>query len=342
VGAQLLLGRRDLRDALAYYDEALRRGADALDLARDRWSCAMLLGDFEAAWRISDQVLAERRRRGLACVDQPLHLRWVWDGRPLTDRNVLVRCHHGLGDVIQFIRLAAPLRATAARVTVQAVPELLPLIDGVAGIDAMIPLGATDPPYDIDIELLELPHALRFRLDGIPARVPYISVPDELARRHRVALEAHPGFRVGLVWAAGAWRPERSVPLRLVSPLAAIPGVELVSLQQGAALGELGDVDILQLPDATTDLVAAAATLRALDLVISVDTMIAHLAGALGVPCWTLLHFHADWRWMIGRADSPWYPTMRLFRQPAPGEWTPVIQQIAAALQDRVRDAGAG
>jgi hypothetical protein len=175
VGAQLLLGRRDLRDALAYYDEALRRGADALDLARDRWSCAMLLGDFEAAWRISDQVLAERRRRGLACVDQPLHLRWVWDGRPLTDRNVLVRCHHGLGDVIQFIRLAAPLRATAARVTVQAVPELLPLIDGVAGIDAMIPLGATDPPYDIDIELLELPHALRFRLDGIPARVPYIS-----------------------------------------------------------------------------------------------------------------------------------------------------------------------
>jgi hypothetical protein len=338
-GDRLFGARTDLAAALAAYDAALRHGADAMVLAQRRWMCAMLLGDFAAAWRIGDAVLEERKRRGLACDGLPLHLQWVWDGTPLDGKSVLVRCHHGLGDVIQFIRFAAPLRARARRVVVEAVPAILPLIGGVAGVDEALPIGprAAAPPHDVAIELMELPHALRVDLAAIPRRVPYLRADPARTAALRRAIGGGRAFTVGVAWAAGSWRPERSFPVRLLRRLAAVPGVVLVNMQRGPALAELSAAatDAPPLRDwggRTTDLAETAAALRAVDHVVSVDTVVAHLAGALAVPVWTLLHFAADWRWMAGRQDSPWYPTMRLFRQPAPGAWRPVIAEVAAAL----------
>lgn len=336
----LLAHRGDLAAALRLYDAALARGADLLSIAGNQWRCAMLLGDFERAWRISDAVLRERQRRRLSCAGQPYHLRWLWDGSTLAGKRVLVRCYHGLGDVIQFIRYAALLRRVASQVTVQAVPHLLPLLGGVEGIDALIPLAPTvpDTPFDVDIELMEVPHALRGTLSSIPARVPYLHIDQgRVAARRRTLGQEAGRLKVGVVWAAGTWKPERSVPLRLLRRLADTPGIDLINLQRGPALTELDTATdmpgLIEWGERSEDLTETALTVKALDLVISVDTMIAHLAGALAVPVWTLLHHDSDWRWLLDRSDSPWYPTMTLFRQQAPGDWTTVLDDVARLLR---------
>jgi hypothetical protein len=336
--ADALLGRRaDLRSALALYDAALEQGADVLAIAGNQWRCAMLLGDFARAWRISDAVLAERQRRQLSCAGQPYHLRWVWEGQELRG-HVLVRCYHGLGDVIQFIRLAAPLRCMTSRVTVQAVPQLLPLLAGVDGIDALIPLddGRPEPCFDVDIELMEVPYAFRHSLATIPRDVPYIQTDPARVVHRRAELGGSGVPKVGLNWAAGAWRAERSVPLPLMLRLTEVADVTFVNLQRGAPLADLDALSrpvLLDWGNRTEDLLETATTVAALDLVISVDTMIAHLAGALAVPVWTLLHHDPDWRWMAARRDSPWYPTMRLYRQRTAGIWEDVLDEVLGDLR---------
>jgi hypothetical protein len=325
---------RRIPAAEAHLDHALALGAAADDLAQTRWMCAMLQGAFERAWRISDGVL--HRRAGRPCRHLPHHLRWVWTGAPLAGRRVLVRCYHGLGDTLQCARFIPVLASCARFVAVEAQAALLPLLASLPGIDALIPLDGAAPPYDVDIEALELPHALRLTPATLPATVPYLTVPARLiaaAARHVTGLERH--LKVGLVWAAGAWRPERSLPLSSFAAFDALPGLALFSLQRGPALAELSRAvqpRFAAPPLANDDILETAALMMQLDLVVSVDTMAAHLAGALGRPVWTLLPFAADWRWMLDRRDSPWYPTMRLFRQPKPGAWRPVVDEIAAAL----------
>jgi hypothetical protein len=290
----------------------------------DRWMDHMRRGEFEAAWAVSDTVL--RARAGVPCWHLPRHLQYVWDGRPLAGRRVLVRCYHGLGDTIQFIRYMPLLKALAAAVSVWAQPPLLPLLGTMDGIDRLLPLhdGTPDVAYDVDVEVMELPHVFRTTLATVPAEVPYLRVePVPLPYRGRLA--------VGLAWRAGEWDARRSIPLALLAPLGKVPGIAWYILQRGPGLIEWRDRFGI-LPRAS-NLFEEARLIRALDLVISVDTMPAHLAGALGVPVWTLLPAEADWRWMDGRDDSPWYPTMRLFRQARDGVWEPVIMRVAAALK---------
>ena len=294
------------------------------------WMRHMRRGDLAAAWAVSDAVL--RGRGGAPRWHLPRHEQWVWDGRPLDGKRVLVRCYHGLGDTLQFIRYAPPLKEVAAEVTVWAQPALLPLLATVAGIDRLLPLhdGVPEVEYDVDVEVMELPHVFRSTLETLPAEVPYLHAdPAPLPRDGRLA--------VGLVWRAGDWDDRRSVPPGELAPLAALPGVALHLLQRGPALAErragLGVVS------GSDDVAEAARVMRALDLVVTVDSMPAHLAGALGVPVWTLLHAESDWRWMEGRDDSPWYPTMRLFRQPRPGDWSSVIARVAEALGARAATA---
>ncbi|HYW06437.1 MAG TPA: glycosyltransferase family 9 protein, partial [Longimicrobium sp.] len=254
----------------------------------------------------------------------PRHLQPVWNGDPVDGKRVLVRCYHGLGDTIQFIRFAPLLRA--AEVVVWAQPALIPLLRTARGIDRLVPLhdGAPDVEYDVDVEVMELAHLVRATPATLPAEVPYLGAePAPLPRDGRLA--------VGIVWKAGDWDDWRSVPLPLLAPLAAIPGVHLHILQRGDGLAERPDgFGTLAGSD---DAAATARVMKALDLVISVDSMPAHLAGALGVPVWTLLHARADWRWMEGRDDTPWYPTMRLLRQRDAGDWRPVIERVAAGLR---------
>jgi hypothetical protein len=308
------------------------------------WMSHMLRGDFESAWRLADADRDRRRRAGITGADWPRHMRPVWDGGELSGTHVLVRCYHGLGDTIQFARYLPLLAGRAALVRVEAQPELIPLLRALPGIAGIVPLGTEDYPparfgCDAEIDITELPHAFRTTLGTIPAAIPYLRVkPERLeeAARRLSALSGSARRRVGLVWTAGAWKPERSVPLAQLARLAKIPGVALVNLQRGPEHRSWREspaaLPMIEVFD-SDDVDDTAATIAALDLVVTVDTMVAHLAGALGAPVWLMLHFAADWRWLLDRSDSPWYPTMRLFRQKRPGDWDTVVAEIATALR---------
>jgi hypothetical protein len=221
---------------------------------------------------------------------------------------------------------------------VQAAPALHGVLAGAAGVDRLVALDdeTPDPPHEVDIELLETPHALRLTVERIPRAAPYLAVDPALIAAAGARLRALRGRRIGLAWAAGAWRPERSVPLALLAPLFERPGIAPVNLQRGPALDELralGRPVFAQDPTRwSDDLAETAATILNLDLVVTVDTMVAHLAGALGAPVFTLLHRDADWRWMRRGSDTPWYPTMRLFRQRRAGDWRAPVDALLRAV----------
>ena len=288
------------------------------------WMRNMRRGDFARAWAVSDEVL--QRRRGESCHHLPRHFQWVWNGEPFDGKRVLIRCYHGLGDTIQFIRYAPLVKRVASSVVVWAQPALIPLLRTVSGIDQFLPLHAGQPEvdYDIDVEIMELPHVFRSTVDTLPRSIPYLHIaPADLPRSGKL--------RVGLVWKCGDWAPERSIPLTLLQPLAENPSLELHILQRGPALNERASG--FGIVSGSDDILAAARVVAALDLVISIDSMPAHLAGALGVATWTLLQANSDWRWMDDREDTPWYPTMRLFRQNAHEGWEPMIRRVTDELR---------
>jgi len=294
------------------------------------WMQHMRSGKFEEAWKISDAVL--RSRNGKPCRHLPRHLQYVWSGTPLTGKHVLVRCYHGLGDTIQFIRYAPLVAAVAASVMVWAQPPLIPLLQTMTGIHQLLPLheGTPDAMFDVDVEVMELPHVFRTTAATIPSETPYLQALPLSAPKQ--------GLAVGLVWKAGDWDERRSLPFSLLAPLARIPGITVYLLQQDApAAGWQGQFGIYPGEFCLSDF---ARVVSGLDVLISVDSMPAHLAGALGVPVWNLLHAQADWRWMEERTDSPWYPSMRLFRQEHPGEWQPVINRVAAELEQLSKQPG--
>jgi hypothetical protein len=288
------------------------------------WLRHMRGGQFESAWQISDAVL--RSHAGIPCQHLPRHLQYVWDGQPLDGKRVLVRCYHGLGDTIQFIRYVSLIKSIAAEVFVWAQPRLIPLLQTVRGIDKLLALheGSPEVSYDVDVEIMELPHIFRTTLKTIPADIPYLHVdPMPLQRDGRLA--------VGCVWQAGGWDERRSIPFQRLAPLAEVPGVQWHVLQHYPEMA--GWRDGFGVISGGQDIFEDARILRALDLLISVDSMPAHLAGALGMPVWNLLPADADWRWMERREDSPWYPTMRLFRQEKCGEWGSLIAQVISELE---------
>jgi len=284
----------------------------------------MRRGDYMAAWTISDEVLRRRIDSGQGCWDWPRHLQYVWRGGALRNKRVLVRCYHGLGDTIQFIRFAAPLRQLARHTVFWVQPELLELAKAAPGVDRAMPLheGAPDAAYDLDIEIMELPHASRTTPETLGRSVPYL-----FAGEARIASSRK---RVGLVWRAGTWNPSRSIPVELLMRAREAGGFDLFSLQLDA---EPADIAALGATDwRSANIYQLATRVMALDLVVTVDTMVAHLAGALGRPVWTLLPADCDWRWMEGRSDSPWYPSMRLFRQRQAGRWQEALDDVIAEL----------
>lgn len=298
---------------------------DELPTAVDPWTWCMRRGDFAAAWEISDAVL--QARRGQPCWHWPRHQQYVWDGSSLTGKRVLVRCYHGLGDTVQFVRYAAPLRRIAREVIVWAQPRLLPLLRTVPGIDRLLPLhdGAPDADYEVDVEVMELPHIFRSTQETLPADVPYLRV----AQRRWFSPRR---LNVGIVWRAGDWDDRRSIPDALLASLRRGSNVRWHVLQAGArAAAWPGFAEQEFVPG---DVEQDAAVIRGLDLMITIDSFPAHLAGALAVPTWTLLPAEADWRWMERREDSPWYPTMRLLRQPAPGAWAALLARVRSELDE--------
>jgi hypothetical protein len=294
---------------------------------------AMRAGDFEAAWRATDLIELPRRarQREPGFVRDPSQL--VWDGTPFDDRVVRVRCLHGLGDTLQFMRFVPAITARAKQVHFLVQPMLLDLLRGAPGLGEVSNAWTDDPPdADVEIEVMELAYALRCQAGTLTA--PYPHVRAQLPPDAHVMVPRDGRFRVGLLWAASDWDTSRSVPLDELRALVDIPDAAFYSLQQGAAASNplAAQLGIEPLSAHTAAIVDAAFAMSQMDLVIAVDGMPAHLAATLGVPTWLMLKHDADWRWMNGRSDSPWYPSMRLFRQPAPGDWRRVVEQVAAAL----------
>jgi hypothetical protein len=279
--------------------------------------------DLERAWQVNDQLF-----RSQAALDGdkhagPRHFQRIWRGEALQDARVLVRCYHGLGDTLQFIRFATPLRRIAREVVVWCQPELLGLVGRVSGVDRVLPLhdGTPDVDFDVDVEVMELPYALRVTSADLGLDVPYLRCSSAGRRTDRL-------LHVGLVWQAGSWDTKRSAPSAELSILTSIPHIRFYSLQPG---GWPSSLPILQRPGRCIDSLAVFMT--RLDLSITVDTMAAHLTGGLGLPVWTLLHADCDWRWGDAGTSTPWYPSMRLFRQTFGGDWSAPIAEIAARLQ---------
>lgn len=297
--------------------------ADELKKIPNAWMQRMRAGAFEDAWKLSDKVLA-------AGVNQdprlPRHYQCVWDGTPLEGKRVLIRCYHGLGDTIQFIRYVPLLKKIVKKIIVWAQPPLLELLQSIKGIDQVLPLhdGGPDVSYDVDIEVMELPFIFRSTLQTIPSAIPYLHVEP-------LVLSSEKALNIGLVWQAGNWNQARGIPFAALNLLGKLKGINLYILQANAeAAGWQAGFGI---HPGEFNLYEYARAIRGLDLMITADSMPAHLAGAMNVPVWTLLHKQADWRWMDNRSDSPWYPSMRLFRQTNEGSWASVITDVASELQ---------
>ena len=329
-GALHDLGR--LEEAITAFRRAQALDPENAEAHRSEALSLLLQGDFtrgwekfEWRWRAEDIAL----RRPDA---NP------WRGEDLTGRTILLYAEQGLGDTIQFVRFVPQVAARGGRVILQAQRPLLGLLRGLEGVAELIGARQAPPAFDVQAPLLSLPWILGTRLDTIPARVPYLAAEPERVARWRAIVGAGAGPSVGLVWAGNPrhWRDRaRSLPARRMLPLLD-HAARWFSLQVGAGaenLPALAPDRVTDLAPRLTDFSETAAALTALDLVITVDTAVAHLAGALGRPVWLLLPFSPDFRWLLGRDDSPWYPTMRLFRQSEPGDWDGVIARVAAALE---------
>ncbi len=320
-------------EALGAYGRALALEPDYADAHWNESLVRLSLGDFAAGWRKFEW----RWRTSDAARRSPLpHPLWLGEA-PLDGCSVLLHAEQGLGDAIQFVRYVPLVAARGAQVILAVHAELKRLFS-----DAMSDLGAAAvfgegeslPPCHLRCPLLSLPHAFGTTLDTIPATIPYLAPSPELAAKWQARLASVPRPRVGLVWAGNPAHKNdrnRSLSLAELAPLRQLAGLGYVSLQKpGPAPGGDG---LLDLGPELSDFAETAAAVAALDLIIAVDTAVAHLAGALGKPVWILLPFSADWRWLREREDSPWYPTARLFRQPRPGDWASVVGRVTAELQ---------
>jgi tetratricopeptide (TPR) repeat protein len=329
-----------LTEAQAGYQIALWHSPDQPSSHWNRSLAWLQAGEYEKGWA-EYEWRWKRPQARLRKFPQP-----VWDGAPLAGRTLLLHMEQGLGDMIQFIRYAALVRG--GRVVVECPGMLVPLFSSCAGIDRLVAEGDSLPPFDVHLPLMSLPHRLGTTLETVPASVPYLSAMPERVTAWRRELENLPGFRVGVVWQGNPhhqWDRHRSVPLTAFAPLTRVPGVRLISLQRGPGTEQLHHAGLpssvhqfsKELDAEGGAFLDVGAVMKNLDLVVTVDTAAAHLAGALGVPAWVALAAISDWRWLTRCSDSPWYPTLRLFRQRRLGDWGPVFRRIAAALRPLVK-----
>ena len=326
-------GRYD--EALPCYDEAIRLNPDSVDAHWNRAFVMLLKGDFAQGWR-EHEWRWKRTQQPPRNFPQP-----QWRGEDIAKRTILLHDEQGMGDTLQFMRYAPLVAARGARVLLQVQRPLLRL--AAASLDVGIEVfaeGDLIPPFELHSPLLSLPFACGTTIETIPTPIPYIEVDPAAAARWRNRIGPAAGLKVGLVWAGNPQHKNdrnRSIALERLAPLFEAPGVRWFSLQVGERAADLSRAPagkIANLADRLTDFAATAAAIAGLDLVIAVDTAIAHLAGALGKPVWILLPFVPDWRWLVDRDDSPWYPTARLFRQPTRGDWESVAQRVRAALDE--------
>jgi tetratricopeptide (TPR) repeat protein len=267
----------------------------------------------------------------------------AWSGQPLQDKTIMLWAEQGLGDTIQFVRYATHLKALGAKVLFRAADGLEAFAEAFPGIDKVVERGFTRVDFDYYLNTISLPYVFGTNLASIPAEIPYVRCDPDRALHWARRLQSGNDLKIGIVWAGNPKHVldrHRSMPLAAFVPLAGLPGVQLYSLQKGSREEEArsppAGMDLINLGPELDDIRETTTAISQLDLVLSVDTALAHLAGALGKPVWMMLPKVADWRWLEGRDDTPWYPTMRLFRQRRRGEWGDVVERVRSALQSVV------
>ena len=326
------LGRLD--DAIAAHNIAIGHQPDYTQGHFNLGIGLLLSGDISNGW--AEYEWRWRRQEKAAALRD--FSKPQWQGEEVNGRTILLHAEQGLGDTIQFCRYAALVAARGGRVLLQAPRSLLTLLSGLKGVERLIAAGDPIPAFDFHCPLMSLPHIFATRLATIPAPLAYIPVEEARRRNWRQRLFPAAGRRVGLAWAGNPQHGNdrnRSLPFATLAPLWNIAGIRWYSLQLGERRTDLAAAPLGVIEDLSPsldDFAETAAAISELDLVLTVDTSVAHLAGAIGRPTWVMLPFVPDWRWLMGRQDSPWYPSVRLFRQVRRGAWESVIHDIAACL----------
>jgi len=329
-----------LEEAEAAYRAALRIDPDFVGAHWNLSHVLLLQGRLREGWEAFEyrwQVPSADVRRA---VDR------LWSGEEIAGRRLFIWSEQGYGDTLQFIRYAMLAAQRGARVFVHTRAPLVRLLQGMTGIEAVATLDEPVPEYDFQCPVMSLPRAFGTTLDSIPWEGPYLRADPAQAAQWKIRLDAGARLRVGLAWSSGirAYNREvfyagitKSVALGQLNPLARVRGVQFVSLQTGPQAAEAGEppqgMRIADWSRELRDFAATAALIENLDLVITVDTAVAHLAAAMGKPVWVLVKYHACWRWLRDREDTPWYPTLRLFRQREPEDWAVPIREAARALE---------
>lgn len=333
-------------EAIGWFRSAVRLQPDHPDIHGNLGAALLRVGAYREGWREHEWRLHPAARKSAPRI-------WPggpWRGEPLEGRSILLYGEQGFGDMVQFARYATPVAAAGGRVVLAVAPELAELLATVAGVAEVVALEGPLPACDFHAALMSCPHLLGTTVETVPGEYPYIAADPDRVALWAERLGALPGWRVGLVWAGNPRLAmaalnkvdaRRSLPLARLRPLLALPGVSLVSLQKGDAAAQIGDLPPGERPfdpmASVTSFADTAAILANLDLVITVDTAVAHVAGALGRPVWILSRRDGCWRWLEGREDSPWYPTAHLFHQERAGDWDGVIARVARALSGLAR-----
>ena len=342
----------DLPKALPYYNRVLELDPNHNEALFSRGLAYLVIGDFEKGWHGYEWRYSRPSQGSLRTYPQPR-----WDGSDLEGKTILIHAEQGLGDTFQFIRYAKLIKEKNGIVIAAVQKPLVTLLKNCKHIDQVISLDDTPPPFDVHSPLLSLPYVMKTRLDTVPCEIPYLYPNEDLVQEWRQKLAEDKNFKIGICWQGNdnyatpllrTTVAQKSVHLKELAPFCQIPGVSVYSLQKTT-----GTEQLQELPDGMRILtfdgdfdqshgrfMDTAAVIKNLDLVITVDTSISHLASALGTPTWIMLPNPADWRWMIDRNDSPWYPNVtRLFKQPTPGDWQSMIQEVAGELKKHITKA---
>jgi tetratricopeptide (TPR) repeat protein len=331
----VLREKGDLDGAIAATRKAIELRPQMADAHQNLGSHLLLAGRYEEAWPEHEW---RWRCQGMPPARAAL-LRPQWDGSNLDGQTILLHSDAGLGDAIHSLRYVPMVADRGGKIVVECQKELHCLVRRLKGVSDVVTAADALPPFDVQCALMSLPGAFGTTLQTIPSEFPYISVDRSLVESWAQRLSQSRRPRVGLVWAGNPKNTvdlRRSIRLSMFTPLSESREIEFHSLQLGEASRQASDLSgssrIVDHSSELTDFAQTAALVENLDLVISVDTSVAHLAGALGKPIWIMIPFVPDWRWMLTREDSPWYRTMRIFRQPRPGEWSEVVHRVAHEL----------
>ena len=333
-----------IEESLVYYDKALELNPQHSDAIFSRGLAYLMLGDFEKGWEGYEWRYNRPEYGSLRTFKKPR-----WDGSDLTNKTILIHAEQGLGDTLQFIRCAIIIKQKNAKIIAMVQKPLVALLKNCPFLDQVISMEDQIPYHDVQAPIMSLPYILKIRLDSIPCEVPYIFADKELKKHWKKELSHDKNFKIGICWQGNDnyATPMLRTTVALKSttpdqfaPICNIPGISLYSLQK------ISGTDLLKnLPENVRIItfegdfdqshgrfMDTAAVIGELDLMLTVDTSLGHLAAAIGIPTWIMLPNPADWRWMTKRTDTPWYPNVRLFKQPTPGDWTGMINEIAQEL----------